>query len=130
MEPLKGLHHHLDPRGQLVDRVGVPVDQVQMDLGQERVMLVEPPVQRLGQLGDLVPQPTLGQIREHHGLAFAGDQRVNHRPARHAEDVGSDGRQLDPGVLQQLLLRTVQSSLAPGSRRGDASLHRRLSCGG
>ena len=115
VEPLKGLHHHLDPRGELVDRVGVPVDQVQMDLRQERVVLVEPPVQRLGQLGDLVPQPTLGQIGQHDGVVVAGDQRVEHQPTGHPEDVGGNGRQLDPGVLQQLL----QPLGLPGTLTGD-----------
>ena len=49
-EPLKGLDHHLDPVGELLDRGGVLVDQVQVHPGQERVVLGEPAGQRLGQL--------------------------------------------------------------------------------
>jgi hypothetical protein len=39
----KGLDHHLDPGGQLLHGVGVLIDQVQVQPGQERVMLAEPP---------------------------------------------------------------------------------------
>ena len=54
-EPAKGLHDGLDPRGQLGDRRGVLVDQVQVDAHQERMMVGEPAGQRLGEGGDLDP---------------------------------------------------------------------------
>ena len=38
-ETLKGFDDHLDPGSDLLDRDGVPVDQVQMDTGQKRVMI-------------------------------------------------------------------------------------------
>ena len=66
-ESLKGFDHHLDPGGQLVDRGGVLVDQVQVHPGQERVVVGEPPGQRLGQRRDLRPQPALGQISQDGG---------------------------------------------------------------
>ena len=37
-EALKGLDHHLDPGGELVDGLGVLVDEVEVHPGQERVM--------------------------------------------------------------------------------------------
>lgn len=38
----------------------------------------------LGATGDLLAQPALGQLGEHLGIAFASDERGEHRPARHA----------------------------------------------
>jgi len=61
--PTKGLDHHLDPMGELVDRGGVLVDQTQVQPGQERVVLGEPAFQRLGQRGDLVAEPGPGPGR-------------------------------------------------------------------
>ena len=113
-EALKGLDHHLDPGGELLDRGGVLVDQVQVHPGQERVVLAEPAGQRLGQRGDLRPQPPLGQIGQHGRVAFPGDQRLEHRPPRHAEDVGGDRGQLDPGVLEQLLQPLRPPGRVPG----------------
>lgn len=49
-EATKGLHDFLDPVGQLVDRGRVPIDQVQVELGQEGVVVGEPADQGLGQL--------------------------------------------------------------------------------
>src|SRR5215207_3862632 len=37
------------------------------------------------------------------GVALPGDQRGQHGPPRHPEDVGGDHREFDLGVLQQLL---------------------------
>jgi hypothetical protein len=37
------------------------------------------------------------------GIAFAGDERLDHRTTGHAEQVGGDHGQLDPGVFQQLV---------------------------
>lgn len=52
-ESAKGFDHHLDPLGELGDGRGVPVDQVQVHPGQERMVLAEPTGQRLGQHRDL-----------------------------------------------------------------------------
>jgi len=101
-EPLKRLDHHLDPLGQLVDRRGVPVDQIQVHACEERVVLVEPAVKRLSELGDLRPQPPLGQLRQRGGIAVAGDERLQHRPTGDAQDVGGDRGQLDSRILQEL----------------------------
>ena len=70
---------------------------------QQGVVVAEPPAQRLAQRGDLAAQPALGQLGEHLGVAFTGDQRGEHRPPGHAEHVRGDRVQLDPGVLQRLL---------------------------
>ena len=50
-EALKRLDHNLDPAGDLVDRGGVPVEQVQVDPGEKGVVLGETAVEGLGQLG-------------------------------------------------------------------------------
>ena len=99
----KGFDHHLDPGGEVVDGAGVLVDQVQVQPGQEGVVLTEPSGQRLGQFGDLAAQPPLGQLRQRGRVALPGDQRLEHGPAGDAADVGGHRRQLDPRVLQQLL---------------------------
>ena len=78
-EPAKGFDHHLDPFGELVDRCGVAVDQVQVHPGQERVVLAEPAGQRLDQLGCLVPQPAFGQVRQYHRFALSLDEGLEHR---------------------------------------------------
>jgi len=68
----------------------VGVDPVQEQSGHERVMVGEMPVQRLGQLGDLGPHSTFGQLGDHRRLrvALLVDQRLQHQPAGHPGDVG------------------------------------------
>lgn len=63
----------------------VAVHQVQIDPGEERVVLGKPAVERLSQLGDLVAQPPLGQISQCDRVAVADDQRLQHRAPRYAE---------------------------------------------
>jgi hypothetical protein len=70
---------------------------------QERVVFAEPPAQGLPQRGEPAPQPALGQLGQHLGVALAGDQGGEHRPPGHAQHVGGDRVQLDPGVLEGLL---------------------------
>jgi len=77
--PRKGFDHHLDPFGELVDRCGVAVEQVQVHPGQECVVLAEPARERLDQLGCLVPQPPFGQVRQHHRFALSLDEGLEHR---------------------------------------------------
>ena len=45
----------------------------------------------------------LRELGEHLGVGRALDQRVEHRPAGDAEDVGRDAVELDPGVLERLV---------------------------
>ncbi len=53
----KRLDHHLDPGGELVHGPAALVDQVEVQPGQERVVLGDPAGQRLGQRRDLDAQP-------------------------------------------------------------------------
>jgi hypothetical protein len=53
--------------------------------------------------GDLCPHPGSGQIGQNLRVAFAGDQRLDHRAAGHAEGVRGDGGQFDARVFQYLL---------------------------
>ena len=70
---------------------------------QQRMMLPEAAPQGLAQLGKLLAQLALGQLGQDLGVAFAGDQGLEHGPARDAQDVGGDRVQLDASVLQGLL---------------------------
>ena len=63
----------------------------------------EAAVERLAERGDLLAQRALGELGQHVGVVGAGDQRVEHPAGGHAEHLGRDRRQLDPGVLQGLL---------------------------
>ena len=112
----KGFDHHLDPPGELVDRPGVAVDQVEMTPGQEPVVLAEAASQRLGQLGDLRTQTPLGQIRQRGRVAFPSDQRFEHGPAGHPADVAGHRGQFDTGVLEQLLQPLDLPAALPGDR--------------
>jgi hypothetical protein len=70
---------------------------------QQRVVVAEAASQRLAQLGELLAQLALGQLRQRLGVALAGDQGLEDRPARDAQDVSGDRVQLDASVLQGLL---------------------------
>ena len=70
---------------------------------QQRMMGAEAALQCLPQRRQLGPQATLGQFGQHGRVVGSRDQRVQHRPAGHAQHVAGDRAQLDPGVLQDLL---------------------------
>jgi hypothetical protein len=57
---------------------------------QQRVVVAEAASQRLAQLGELLAKLALGQLGQDFGVAFAGDQGLQHRPARDAQDVSGD----------------------------------------
>jgi hypothetical protein len=57
---------------------------------QQRVVVAEAAAQRLAQLGELLGQLALGQLRQDLGVAFAGDQGLEDRPARDTQHVGGD----------------------------------------
>jgi hypothetical protein len=87
----------------LVEHRGELVVLVQVQAGQERVVFAEASGQGLGEFGDLVAEPALGQVREDLGVLFAADEGFEHGPAGDAHDVGGDRGQFDAGVLQQFL---------------------------
>ena len=58
----KGLDHHLDSGGDLVDGVAVLVDEVQVNAGQEGVMVAEAAGECFGELRDLGPHPPFRQL--------------------------------------------------------------------
>lgn len=78
-------------------------------------MLTDVAGQRLHQLADLGPHPGLRQASRRVGVAFAVDQRGEHRPPGHPEDVGGHRRQLDPGVSLAHLI-PGQAYTAGGTR--------------
>jgi hypothetical protein len=93
----------LDPGGELVDLAAQGVDLVQQHPRQLCMMVVEAAGEGLHQRGVLDAEPSSGQLGQHLGVALPGDQRLQHGPARDAEDVGGHRPKLDQGVLQQLL---------------------------
>ena len=106
-----------DPGRQLADRRDELVDALKMQPAQERVVFAEVAGQRRHQLRDLRPHPGLGHLGQHLRVAFAVDQRGQHLPSRHTEDVGRHRRQLDPGVLE-FLLQPLRLPAALGGLRG------------
>jgi hypothetical protein len=63
----------------------------------------EATAQRFAQLGELVAEAAPGELGEDLGVALAGKQRPQHRPARDAKHVGRDRAKPDRGVLQDLV---------------------------
>src|SRR3546814_1706722 len=55
------------------------------------------------QIRDLGSHTSLGYPREHHGVFLTGDEHLDHRPARLGPHARRDRRQLEPGVLEELL---------------------------
>ena len=84
--------------------VGAGLVDAAKHLGQqEPVMVAEVAGEGLLQLAELGAQAAAGQLRQRLGVPLARDQGGQHRPARDPEDVAGDHRQLDLGVLEQLL---------------------------
>jgi hypothetical protein len=65
---------------------------------QEGVLVGEEPTERLLQQAEFGAQPGAGQLRQDLGVALSGQQRGQHGPPGHPEDVAGDHRQLDLGV--------------------------------
>jgi hypothetical protein len=96
-------HHLVDAAVQGGDGAFQMLQVVKGQPDQQPMVLAEAAPQRLAQLGELLAQLALGQLRQDLGVAFAGDQGRQHRPARDAQDVSGDRDLLDAGVLQGLL---------------------------
>jgi DNA anti-recombination protein RmuC len=96
----------------LVEEVQVREDRAD----QQRVQRLEAALQRLAQRWELLAQLAASQLGEHVGVGRAGDQRVEHRAAALAEDVGRDAVELDPGVFQRLV-QPLRLALALGDLR-------------
>ncbi len=109
-------HLLLDARAEFLDRRGELVDAPQMQHAQKRVVLTEVAGQRLHQLRDLRAHPTLGHLRQLLRVAFASDERGQHRPPGDPEDVAGHRRQLDPGF--ELLLQPRRLPTTLGDQRG------------
>jgi hypothetical protein len=108
------------------------IDPRQHGAQQKRVMVGEVPDERLLQHTDLGAHPGPGQLGQHPGIAFTGEQRGQHRPPGHPEHIRHDRGQLDLGVLEQLLHplllrgpRGDQIQPITGQVAQPADLHRR-----
>jgi hypothetical protein len=106
------------------------IEVPQVQAAEHRVVLREPSFQRHRQVRDLDPHPAQGQVRQDGAAPLAVDQRLDYR----LPGLGGDGRgdrvQLDPGVLQQDLLRMgrVLGSFTPTAevRHGGVSAVKRI----
>ena len=67
------------------------------------MVAAESPLQGVLQCWDLPPKLAPGQLCESVGIPAAGHQRQEHVPTGLAQDVRRHRRQLDPGVLQDLV---------------------------
>lgn len=54
---------------------------LQAQADEQSMVISEPASQSLAKLGDLFPQPALGQLGQHLRIAFPGDQGGQHRSA-------------------------------------------------
>jgi hypothetical protein len=75
------------PGGELLNLGGESIDAVQHHGPQVAVVVAEMPGERLGQDAHLAAHAATGQLRERAGVTLPGDQRFQHRPARHPEDM-------------------------------------------
>ena len=82
--------HLVDSRIQLGDGSLQVLQVGKRQPDQQPVMVAEPARQRLAQLGELLAQLALGQLRQDLGVALPTDEGGQHRPARDAQDVGGD----------------------------------------
>jgi hypothetical protein len=76
---------------------------IQVHPQHQRVVGTETSFHGPPQLRDLRPHPGPRQPGEGIDVADTGDQRFEHLPGGHAQDVRDHRVQLDPGVLEQLL---------------------------
>jgi hypothetical protein len=74
--------------GDLIDPRGELVELAQQQSGQPGVVVGEPAVQGPLQVGSPGAGAAAGQLGQHFRAALPGDQRLDHRPAGHAEHVG------------------------------------------
>ncbi len=79
------------------------LDVLQRQPKQQGVVGGEAAAQRLAQRRELGAQLAPGQVGQDHGVALAGKQRGQHRPARGPLHVGGDRAEPDRGVLQGLV---------------------------
>jgi hypothetical protein len=118
----EGCQDCFDPAAELLNGPGVPVDDVQVQSGQERMMGVESAVEGFGQGRDLRPKAVNGKIGQHHRVALALNEGRQHRPGGDTRQIRGNGGQLDPGVFQELLQALDLTAALPGHRRLGAFL--------
>lgn len=100
----------LDACGEPVDLVAARINLVQQEPGQIGVVVIEATVERFEQRRPLGGELAPGQISEGLGVTLAGDERFDHRPGRHPQQVRRHRRH-DQRVLQQPL----ETLLVPGA---------------
>ncbi len=96
-------HEPVDPGAEALDDRRELVDVVEVHAQHQGVVVLEVADHGLAQLGDLGAHPDQGHLGQHLGVSLAGDQRLQHPPARLAQHVGGHRVEVDAGVLQQRL---------------------------
>ncbi len=89
------------------DRAALVVDS----RDQRRVMVTEASLQRLLQLGQLGPQPTLGQLGQRLDVTLPGDQRVQRHKFR-SWRIGLGGTKLGAGSIPVASSRQIRTQSA------------------
>jgi hypothetical protein len=96
---MPGSHRHRDHHVQLGQRRLDVLEPVQHRPDQQRVVVVEVPGQRLGQVRQLAAHLAVRQVRHRHRVGVAGHQLRQHLPRREGRHAGGDRGQLDSRVL-------------------------------
>ena len=79
------------------------IDLIEMKAQQEAMVLGHAAAKRLAELLRRCLYPPIRKAGQFRGVAFAGNQCLDHRAAAHAHEVGDHRVQLDVGVFQRLL---------------------------
>src|SRR5262249_44837904 len=95
-----GQHLLTDPLAVDLDLLLQRAHLFQQPLEHPTLILVELPVERLGQFLELRLQSPLGQRRQTRRIALAFAHRADHRPPTHTPDDGRYVRELDVALLQ------------------------------
>jgi hypothetical protein len=71
------------------------------DRAQKEAMLgLDPPFERLLELGDLAPQLSARKVGDDRDILLTREPRLQHLPSTHAEHIAGDSCQLDIGAFQ------------------------------
>ena len=99
----KGLDVSVNLLSDVADRRVKGVDLLQMQAQQETVMPGDAAAQRFAQRLRRGLDPAMRQLRQPLGIALAGDQRLDHRPAGQTHDIRDHRVELDVGIFQRFL---------------------------
>ena len=103
VDGIEGGGPSIDLRGEGADGLVKEVEVAEDALGRDGVVGPEVTVKGLGQRRDLRPHLALGELGQSGRVLLSFAQRLDHGAPGLSQDLGSDGGELDPGVLEDLL---------------------------